>query len=112
MSIIEQEKIKFKKRLFTILSLAFAMLLAVVFISVNAFLVSQQKQALAQRTIDSQKVLTQKTQIISGKQTSWIKVVPVSEITKDKNLISLPKSANNIKITKKSTWFHHGSRMA
>lgn len=90
------QKKKQRKKIILFTSI-FATLVFVIitFIGINTVFV---KNKVAQKTIDSRKMFTQKTQVIAGKATKWIKIVPIKEITKDKNLLKLPKTAKNIVI--------------
>jgi hypothetical protein len=88
-----------KENIITLVSILGAVALIVViagFLGLNDVFIQRQSAAIAKRTIDSQKVSTQKTQIIAGQTTHWIKTVPIAAIAKGKNFIQLPKAATNV----------------
>ena len=91
-------KEKRKEKIYTVASVFVALAFILFFASLNAVSVRNQTVAINKSTINSKDIVVQKTQNIAGQPTHWVKIVPLSEISKDKNLIVLPKNATNINI--------------
>lgn len=93
-----QEK-KRKERIILFFSLSCVFVLFLVLVNMGVFFVKQvpEEQIIKEEKIITQ-LVTQEQKIIAGRTTKWVKLVPIREITEDKTLVKLPKSATNITI--------------